>query len=110
MNTTQQTILIQHRTNMSFRAVLAEYENCVIRGGHLADRVNRDGVIRTGPGYLQWDLWLGNVELAERYCEKQKADKKMIWGTLGQCWDYAYVGGGGRYKDVEQFRQSITVQ
>ena len=59
MNTTQQTILIQHRTNMSFRitylpfrAELVEYQKCVIPRGR--SQVNADGRIPVGPGYLIW--------------------------------------------------------
>ena len=100
---------------MSFDDVLAEYEKCVVppnpsRGKRqMVDWVNGDGVIRKGPGYLQWDLWVGNVELARRFCATQHGGKEMIWKTLGQCWKYAYFGGGGLGKDVEQFRKTISV-
>jgi len=115
MNTTQQTILIQYTTNMSFRmtylpfrVVLSEYQKCCIPR-HLT--VNQDGRIPTGPGYLIWDLWVGNLKLAHKYCEKrQETDKKIIWALLSKCWTYAYERGGGKCREVEQFRQSITVE
>lgn len=98
-----------------FDTVLAEYEKSIVRPNPsmgkrtLVDWVNADGFIHTGPGYLQWDLWVGNVELARRFCETQNGGKEMIWWTLSKCWNHAYFGGGGLGKDVEKFRKSISV-
>ena len=89
-----------------FREALAEYQKCIPN-----KTVNQDGRIPTGPGYLIWDLWVGNLKLAHKYCEKrQETDKKIIWALLSKCWTYAYSRGGGKCLEVEQFRQSITVE
>ena len=96
-----------------FDTVLDEYEKCMVPPNpsigkrKLQDFVNGDGVIHTGPGYLQWDLWDGNVELARRFCANQHGGKEMIWTKLGECWTYSYVGGGGRANEVQKFRDSL---
>ncbi len=99
-------------TYLPFSEVLSEYYKCVLPGGYPLYRVNEDGRIPTGPGHLIWDLWDGNLKLAHKYCEKRhETDKKMIWDLLSKCWTYAYGGASsGKCGEVEQFRQSITVQ